>query len=765
MNETTQPTGPAGGAQAGDDAASLLARVHRLLRGRYPLTIVLALLGAATGGSIGVISQEPIYRSDGQIRIRPAVGKLLYDTEQSAILPRFASYVASQANYIRTDRVIRRAMQSEAWRRLGRGLDPQEQARFARALDVSIDARSGEWITVSFYDRDPAAAKVAVEEVIRAYEDLAGETELFYSPKKVATLEQRRRELEAAVQRTRGLMQDLAARFGTTDLAARYEEHLRYRQALEDRRRQLEWVLATPEPEPAAVAAATAGHDELLRRYVAQHDPEVAAALQERATWAAELDRLIAAGMGPAHRDRRRAEAQLRAIDQRVAMLVEAFEAANPGAVESALAGADPVVPGAVDHVQARAQLPAVMAQLERATAETVELSRAVTQLEELEARLSQEREELSRVVSRLKQLELESQLETIGVAGRITIVSYGTMPHEPARDDRLKLGAAGAVGGAALPLGLMLLVGLVDRRCRFADEAGGLRLDAPLLGVLPRLPADLRDPEQAAIAGHCVHQIRALLQLGRGASRRVLVMTSPTAGDGKTSLALALGLSFASCGSRTLLIDFDLVGAGLTSALGGGDGPDAGGNGRSLVPAGGGVHDALRSGSLARCVRATPMDRLWYVPVTAEDPSALAQLSPELIRPLIAEARDTYDAVLIDTGPILGSLEASLVCAEADGVILVLGQGQSRTMVERASAMLSAIGAELVGLVFNRARASDFRRAVTSASVRSAPVRAGGGAGRGAAVDGSLGRLGPVARTVAAGLHRDSVDGREAGQ
>ena len=90
-----------------------------------------------------------------------------------------------------------------------------------------------------------------------------------------------------------------------------------------------------------------------------------------------------------------------------------------------------------------------------------------------------------------------------------------------------------------------------------------------PLLGILPRLPDQLSDPEQAAVAAHCIHQIRIMLQVVRiRIAGEVFMVTSAATGDGKTSLTMALGLSFAASGSKTLVIDCDMVGQGLTHRL-----------------------------------------------------------------------------------------------------------------------------------------------------------------------------------------------------
>jgi hypothetical protein len=59
--------GGALGAPAGPADGTPLQKVHRLLRGRYLLAVVLGLLGAAAGAAGGFLSQKPAYRSDGLI--------------------------------------------------------------------------------------------------------------------------------------------------------------------------------------------------------------------------------------------------------------------------------------------------------------------------------------------------------------------------------------------------------------------------------------------------------------------------------------------------------------------------------------------------------------------------------------------------------------------------------------------------------------------------------------------------------------------------
>ena len=311
----------------------------------------------------------------------------------------------------------------------------------------------------------------------------------------------------------------------------------------------------------------------------------------------------------------------------------------------------------------------------------------------------------------RAKVADMNGKIETLtfqkAMGGTLSVVDDGSVP-TISGDRRPVFAALGFFGGAALPIGLLMLVGLANPRYRFSDETGTDTTGLNLLGILPDLPDRLSDPEQASIAAHCVHQIRTMLQISGGVEeRRVFAVTSAAPGDGKTSLTLALGLSYAACGTRTLLIDCDLIGAGLTS--------------RMNVNSPDGVLEAIANRSLAEYVRGTDVADVSILPVGSAQTLHASTLSPAALRRLIDEAKKQFDTILIDTGPILGSIEASLVCAAADAVVLAVARGQQRPLVEKSIAHLMGIGAKLAGVVFNRAQSGDFDRSISGVSLRSA--------------------------------------------
>src|SRR5258708_17517318 len=86
------------------------------------------------------------------------------------------------------------------------------------------------------------------------------------------------------------------------------------------------------------------------------------------------------------------------------------------------------------------------------------------------------------------------------------------------------------------------------------------------------------------------------------GPERKVYMITSASAGDGKTSLTMALGLSFAASGSRTLVIDSDMVGQGLTARL--------------KAKQSEGLLEALGAGTLHGRVKKTTTPNLYILPI-----------------------------------------------------------------------------------------------------------------------------------------------------
>ena len=79
----------------------------------------------------------------------------------------------------------------------------------------------------------------------------------------------------------------------------------------------------------------------------------------------------------------------------------------------------------------------------------------------------------------------------------------------------------------------------------------------------------------------------------------------------------------------------------------------------------------AINGENLDECIAETGIANLYILPLGGATAQHISRLTPQMIRKLLNQCRERFDTVLIDSGPVPGSLEASSVAAEVDGVIL----------------------------------------------------------------------------------------------
>ena len=257
-----------------------------------------------------------------------------------------------------------------------------------------------------------------------------------------------------------------------------------------------------------------------------------------------------------------------------------------------------------------------------------------------------------------------------------------------------------GLIAGFMTGVGASLGAELLDPRLRTAPAA--VRLTAlPLIG---RIPFDERALIEAGPLGGPVCQtrprssaanafrlIRARLDLVRGGrDAKVIMVTGPSGGEGKSTVAANLAVATAQSGRRILLIDGDLRTPSLHLMFGVSRDRGFAHWLRGLMPA----ERVIRTTSIKN------LDLLVSGPEPA-DPTALLETGEltELLEPL----RATYDLILIDAPSVLGSADATLIGSMVDAVVLVVGIPFScRPKTRQAVIDLGILGTPVLGLVVN---------------------------------------------------------------
>ncbi|PYQ23524.1 MAG: hypothetical protein DMF79_03585 [Acidobacteria bacterium] len=172
---------------------------------------------------------------------------------------------------------------------------------------------------------------------------------------------------------------------------------------------------------------------------------------------------------------------------------------------------------------------------------------------------------------------------------------------------------------------------------------------------------------------------------LRRSRSLSIIAVTSPDVGDGKTTTSVNLaGTLSQDPGTRVLLVDADLRRPSAAPLLGFGDR----GDGPGLA---GAILDSHRS--LASVVRARPPFNLSVLPAGRFHDLPFELLRSPRLADLLAEARQQYDYVVVDTPPLLLLPDCRAVAQQVDGFLLV----------GAVAAALDALEEEkTIGIVFN---------------------------------------------------------------
>ncbi len=356
----------------------------------------------------------------------------------------------------------------------------------------------------------------------------------------------------------------------------------------------------------------------------------------------------------------------------------------------------------------AQAQLQIISRELGGLAVELNQIPNKEVALRSLERTLATQREIYLGLVRQLQEATVAVQSEL----GYVRVVDEALVPQQPFRPVAPLNLALGAVLGLLLGLGMAFVRTAPDDKVHSPHALR--KQDYSVLGVVPDMApiikSDFEGRERVTVDGHTYdtrlitllnplapaaesyRRVRTNLQFSRpDASVRTVMVTSAGPGEGKSLTSMNLAIALAQAGRRTAYVDADLRRA----------------TGHKLVgrPRDPGLIDLLFDAQTVTPGRfATDVDNLYVVPAGRITPNPSEILSSERMRALLRRLREEFDAVVIDTPPVLLVADALQLAAECDAAILVCAADQTpREALARSREMLHEAGAHLAGLVLNR--------------------------------------------------------------
>jgi succinoglycan biosynthesis transport protein ExoP len=299
----------------------------------------------------------------------------------------------------------------------------------------------------------------------------------------------------------------------------------------------------------------------------------------------------------------------------------------------------------------------------------------------------------------------LKQQLAQLQVAGAVAsssveFVTPALAPAAPSSPKPVEDALLGLLIGLVIAIGVAFLRDSLDDTINSVDAAERVS-GAPVLAAVPLVtswkkrenPMVISVTEPTSSEAEAYRSLRTSLQFARQSRKlRTILVTSPSASEGKTATLANLGAVFAQAGERVVLVSCDLRRPRLSQFF---ESPEP----AELVAV------LLGQQNLDDALRPVPgNDRLWTLGAWAVSPNPTELLSGERMRAVLTELEDRFDLILIDSPPVLPVSDAVILTAYADAVLLVVGAGQTRrNELKRTIERFAQTNAPVLGVVLNK--------------------------------------------------------------
>ena len=660
----------------------VLDRMH----GRWRWALLLGLILSPIFAYIGWAFAPVTYNSRGSIQVQSSLPALIaptQETEQIKVDQEMQNHLQS----VLSGQVIISALQDPEMAPY-LGSDPLTlAAEIQSGLNGRIPPKSN-LIILSFIDEDRNKSSAIVRSILRSYEKL-------YAPSPEVELAEKRQKINELIQgsdlrirelkRRRELLYE-NSRYGITNLELLVNENVQRLREVDTELRLIGLSIASIQASAERDGREADPENPQDRIQPSEQDlaaiePEYRRAKEILATINIEM-KALDGQVGSPHPRFRRLKANATAQQAYFDQLVNS-------ATQRWLSG-----PG-LDFTMKKLQDRQSLLNSEKAeiSSQNREMNTLVINSADLNDDLSREKNNRGSYSDRLTDLVNE---EDAVKQGRIQVMWEQVTPEfAPTNDKRLMATLGGGVGGFFLGFITVFLVGTLDRKTfgvrQFEDSPGKLRT----LGVIPDMDEFSESDEAVNLATDCVHRIRARIEARRSPERGyALMVTSPYQGDGKTTMAVSLGWSYAESGYRTVLVDADFIGRAMTHQFG-----------RLREP---GLREIIRSGRMNDEVVELGHPNLNLLGVGFDRRVSAANLNAGVLRRVIESLRDHYDIIIIDTGPMTASIETLPVASVCDGVVMALRRGRSRARMAECIDDIRGVGADYLGVVLNSADRKD---------------------------------------------------------
>lgn len=319
-------------------------------------------------------------------------------------------------------------------------------------------------------------------------------------------------------------------------------------------------------------------------------------------------------------------------------------------------------------------------------------------------------------VLKRMHETNVSNDL----AASNIQLVQRAEMPFDPSSPNWMRNMMLSAILGLMLAVAMAFFLEYMDSTVN-TPQSVWTAVSLTTLGVVPHLkslPGKCRtgllqgpptkdfEPyggsnemskelvmagDQLSLTAESYRTIRTALMLSRAEHPpKVILLTSPSPGEGKTVTTVNLGAALAQSGQSVVVVDADLRKGRCHKLLG--------------IPNQGGLANVLTGHlQLRSALKETSVKNFYLLPRGILPPNPADLLMSRKMQEVLNELRNSFDFVLIDSPPAIAVSDAAVLSAFCDGVLLVFhGQKTTAQAARVAVERLDSISATLLGVILN---------------------------------------------------------------
>ncbi len=186
----------------------------------------------------------------------------------------------------------------------------------------------------------------------------------------------------------------------------------------------------------------------------------------------------------------------------------------------------------------------------------------------------------------------------------------------------------------------------------------------------------------------------------------KVILVTSPESGDGKSFITANLAVAFAQDGKRVLIIDGDMRKGRQYEIFGIQNDATLGYSNYILKFRSSdnvGVMSFIRPETY---IKETEVDNVFLLPAGPTPPNPLELISSDNNKRLLESLRQQYDIILLDCPPALGLSDALVMSKYSDANVVTISNAKTKIdQLEGVKKNFEKVNSKIAGVVINKAK------------------------------------------------------------